>query len=118
MSPIVDRGLLIAHVGGNDDGALTAFDATSGDVKWQWKGDGPAYASPVVADLGGTRQVITETQNNIVGVSASTGQLLWKIHFTTEYQQNIPRPQLYHGLEILYGLEKGTLAYSPSDQDG
>src|SRR5690242_17353264 len=58
MSPLVDRGLLIAHVGGNDDGALTAFDAASGEVKWQWKGDGPAYASPIVGDFGGTRQVI------------------------------------------------------------
>ena len=118
MSPIVDRGLLIAHVGGNDDGALTAFDATSGDVKWQWKGDGPAYASPVVADLGGTRQVITETQNNIVGVSASTGQLLWKISFTTEYLQNIPSPLLYHDLVILSGLEKGIFAVRPSAKDG
>jgi len=118
MSPIVDRGLLIAHVGGNDDGALTAFDATSGEVKWQWKGDGPAYASPVVADFGGIRQVITETQNNIVGVSASTGQLLWKIPFTTEYLQNIPSPLLYHDLVILSGLAKGIFAVRPATKDG
>jgi outer membrane protein assembly factor BamB len=118
MSPVVDRGLLIAHVGGNDDGALTAFDAASGEVKWQWKGDGPAYASPIVADFGGTRQVITETQNNIVGVSASNGQLLWKIPFTTEYLQNIPSPLLYHDLVILSGLAKGISAVRPSAKDG
>ena len=118
MSPVVDRGLLIAHVGGNDDGALTAFDAASGEVKWQWKGDGPAYASPIVADLGGTKQVITETQNNIVGVSASDGQLLWKIPFTTEYLQNIPSPLLYHELVILSGLAKGIFAVRPSAKDG
>ena len=118
MSPVVDRGLLIAHVGGNDDGALTAFDAASGEVKWQWKGDGPAYASPIVADFGGTRQVITETQNNIVGVSASNGQLLWKIPFTTEYLQNIPSPLLYHDLVILSGLAKGIFAVRPAAKDG
>ena len=118
MSPVVDRGLLIAHVGGNDDGALAAFDAASGEVKWQWKGDGPAYASPIVADLGGTKQVITETQNNIVGVSASDGQLLWKIPFTTEYLQNIPSPLLYHDLVILSGLAKGIFAVRPSAKDG
>ena len=60
-----DRGLLIAHVGGNDNGALTAFDAGLGVEKWQWTGDGPAYASPIVVELGGTRQVVTETQNRI-----------------------------------------------------
>ena len=118
MSPVVDAGLLIAHVGGNDDGALTAFDAGSGEVKWQWKGDGPGYASPIVADFSGTRQVITETQNNIVGVSAATGQLLWKIPFTTEYLQNIPSPLLYHDLVILSGLEKGIFAVRPSAKDG
>lgn len=118
MSPVVDAGLLIAHVGGNDDGALTAFDAGSGEVKWQWKGDGPAYASPVVADFGGTRQVITETQNHIVGVSASAGQLLWQIPFTTEYVQNIPSPLPYHDLVILSGLAKGIFAVRPSAKDG
>src|SRR5262249_13580835 len=30
MSPLVDNGLLIAHVGGQDKGALTAFDAETG----------------------------------------------------------------------------------------
>jgi len=118
MSPVVDGGLLIAHVGGNDDGALTAFDAGSGEVKWQWKGDGPAYASPIVTDFSGTRQVITETQNNIVSVSASNGQLLWRIPFTTEYLQNIPSPLVYHDLVILSGLEKGIFAVRPSVKDG
>jgi hypothetical protein len=26
MSPLVDRGLVIVHVGGHNQGALTAFD--------------------------------------------------------------------------------------------
>lgn len=118
MSPVVDHGLLIAHVGGHDNGALTAFDAGSGEVKWQWSGDGPAYASPIVADLGGARQVITETQNNIVGVSAATGQLLWQIPFSTEYVQNIPTPLLYGDLVIFSGLEKGVFAVHPAMKEG
>lgn len=109
MSPIVDRGLLIAHVGGDGNGALTAFDAASGAVKWQWAGDGPAYASPIVAELGDSHQVVTETQNNIVGISAADGQLLWKIPFTTQYVQNIPTPLIYRDLLILSGLAKGIM---------
>src|SRR5262249_2519164 len=62
MSPLVERGLVIVHVGGHDRGALTAFDAATGAVKWRWTGDGPSYGSPIVADLGGTRQVIALTQ--------------------------------------------------------
>ena len=80
-SPVVDGGMVIAHVGGHDDGALMAFDAATGAVKWKWKGDGPGYASPIVVELAGKRQVVTQTQQNIVGVAAATGELLWKIPF-------------------------------------
>ena len=44
----------------------TVFDARTGDVKWAWSGDGPGYGSPIVVELGGTRQVITMTQENLV----------------------------------------------------
>lgn len=118
MSPVVDHGVLIAHVGGHDNGSLTAFDAESGRVKWQWTGDGPAYASPIVVDLAGTRQVVTETQSNIVGVSAAAGQLLWKIPFTTDYVQNIPTPVVYHDLLILSGLAKGIMAVRVGGKSG
>jgi outer membrane protein assembly factor BamB len=80
MSPVVDRVLLTAAVGTNGRGALTAFDAATGVEKWSWKGDGLAYASPIVANLSG-RQVVTQTQHNI-GVSAATGELLWHTPFT------------------------------------
>jgi outer membrane protein assembly factor BamB len=117
-SPLVDRGLVIAHVGGNDDGALTAFDAESGDVKWRWAGDGPGYASPIVVELGGVRQIVTETQSNITAVSAADGQLLWKIPFTTEYVQNIPTPLVSSGLLIFSGVSKGILAVRASGKGG
>ena len=110
MSPIVDRGLLIAHVGGHDNGALMAFDAETGEVKWRWAGDGPGYASPIVMEIEGTRQVITQSQQNIIGVSAATGELLWQIPFTTEYVQNIVTPVAYKQTLIFSGLDKGTVA--------
>ena len=74
MSPVVDGNLVIVHVGGQDQGALTAFDVATGKVRWQWTGDGPAYGSPLVVTLGGVRQVVTFTQQNFVGVSAADGR--------------------------------------------
>jgi outer membrane protein assembly factor BamB len=107
MSPLVDNGLLIAHVGGNDDGALTAFDTETGDVKWAWKGDGPGYSSPVIAAPGGVRQVVTQTQQNIVGVDEASGELLWQIPFSTPYVQNIVTPIFFRSTLIYSGLSKG-----------
>jgi outer membrane protein assembly factor BamB len=105
MSPVFDRGLLIAHVG-TQQGALTAFDAATGAEKWSWKGDGPAYASPIIVDLAGTRQVVTQSHSNIVGVSAASGELLWQIPFTTAYDQNIVTPAVYRDTLIFSGLGK------------
>ena len=110
MSPVVDRGLVIAHVGKRDNGALTAFDAKTGAEKWSWKGDGPAYASPIVVELNGARQVITQSQKNIIAVSASTGELLWKLPYTTPFEQNVVTPVLYRDMLIFSGLGNGTMA--------
>jgi outer membrane protein assembly factor BamB len=104
MSPLVENGLLIAHVGGHDKGALTAFDAESGDVKWANDLDGPGYASPITATLAGERQIVAQTQNFIVGISAANGKLLWKIPFKTDYDQNIITPVVYKDLVIYSGV--------------
>jgi outer membrane protein assembly factor BamB len=111
LSPLVDRGLVIVHVGGHNQGALTAFDATTGAVKWSWPGDGPAYGSPMAVDVDLTRQVIVFTQENLVGVSAATGELLWKRPFTTRSTQNTITPILYGGTVIVSGLDKPVTAF-------
>jgi outer membrane protein assembly factor BamB len=109
MSPVVDGGLLFAHVGGENEGALMAFDAESGEVKWSWTGDGPGYASPVVVAPSGVRQVVTQTQQNVVGVDAASGELIWQIPFTTPYTQNIVTPVFFRSTLIYSGLSKGTI---------
>jgi outer membrane protein assembly factor BamB len=113
MSPLVDRGLLIAHVGGHDSGTLAAFDTGTGETRWEWSGDGPGYASPIIVEIGGTRQIVTQTQKHIVGVSASKGQLLWEIPFETEFLQNIVTPVIYKQTLILSGIDKGVFAVQP-----
>jgi outer membrane protein assembly factor BamB len=104
MSPLVDRGLAIVHVGGHNAGALTAFDTRTGDVKWSWNGDGPAYGSPIVADLAGTRQVVTMTQENLVGVSAATGELLWRRPYSVRATRNAVTPIIHGQTIIVSGL--------------
>jgi len=117
MSPLVDRGLVIVHVGGHNQGALTAFDPDTGAVKWTWTGDGPAYGSPIVTDIGGTRQVVVFTQENLVGVDEASGALLWKRPFTTRSTQNTITPLIYGGNLIVSGLEKGVTSFKVLKRD-
>ena len=111
VSPLVDQGLVIVHVGGQDRGALTAFDANTGAVRWAWAEDGPSYASPLVAELNETRQVITLTQDHVIGVSASSGDLLWRRPFSTQYVQNAVDPILADGTVIVAGFQEPTSAF-------
>lgn len=116
MSPVVDSGRVIAHVGGHDKGALTAFDAKTGNVKWSFEPDGPAYSSPVVATFGGTRQIITFTQKELVAVSAEFGELLWKLPAKTAYDTNCVTPLVYKD-KVVFALENGgVLAVRPVKQ--
>lgn len=118
MSPVVQDGLCIAHVGGHDKGALTAFDAETGVVKWSYAGDGPAYSSPIVATLAGVRQVITYTQKEFIGVSFADGKLLWKAPAKTGYDTNAVTPVVYKDMLILSREDQGVAAIRLAKQEG
>ena len=109
-SPLVDGNLVIAFLGGAGAGALAACDVATGAVKWQWTGDGPGYASPILATFAGTRQIITQSQNKLVSVAAADGRLLWEVPIRTPFEQNSVTPVAI-GDQLLYaGLENPTIA--------
>ena len=118
MSPLVDRGLVIVHVGGHNNGTLNAYDVNTGAVKWHWDGDGPSYGSPIAVDVDGTRQIVVFTQENLVGVSAADGALLWKRPFSTSSTQNAITPILYNQTVIVSGLDKGVAAFRIVKKNG
>ena len=118
MSPLVDGNLMIVHVGGPGDAALTAFDAATGDVRWTWTDDSPAYGSPIVVDLAGMRQVVTFTHQYLVGVSVATGELLWRRPFRTPSDTTSQTPMLYRDTIIQTGRGTGVTAFRVVRSDG
>jgi outer membrane protein assembly factor BamB len=117
MSPVAADGVVVVLVGTNDDGAVVAYDAKSGAQKWIWKGDGPAYASPVIVEIGGVKQVVTLTQKLAVGLSLASGELLWKIDFPGRSGMNIPTPLRFDQRLILAG-DPGTMLLQVGKGDG
>lgn len=77
-SPIVVDGLCIAQLGGREGGVIAAYDLASGDEEWKWSGSSPAYASPTLLTLDGTKLVIAQTDSDTVAVNAKDGTLAWK----------------------------------------
>lgn len=111
MSPVVDSGLLIVHVGDDGEGAFRAFDPVSGIERWSLPGHGPGYASPIVRVVGGTRQLITMTDSAVVGLDVASGQLLWQIPFPDEWHENIVTPTVAGDVLVISGTRRGTFGY-------
>jgi outer membrane protein assembly factor BamB len=111
MSPVVDGDRVIIHVGGPGDSAVFAYDVATGAERWKYQGENPAYGSPIVADLAGTRQVIMFTHQKLVGLSAATGQLLWERPFVTPSNTTAQTPNVYKDMVIQAGRENGFTAF-------
>ncbi len=110
-SPLVDGELVIVPVGGKQGGSVMAFAKKDGRLVWKAvPGEKPSFASPIAADLGGVRQILTFTQNHFVGLDARTGKLLWKYPFKTPYDQNTVTPVIVDDLVIASGVGKFAFA--------
>ena len=95
-----------------------AFDAATGAVKWSYDAGGPAYSSPVLLTAGGERQLVTFTQKELIGVSASTGALLWKLPAKTEYDTNCNTPVVYKDTFVVTLEGQGLVALRPTREGG
>jgi outer membrane protein assembly factor BamB len=118
MSPLVDAGQMILHIGGDKQGALTAFDPATGAVKWEWKGDGPAYGSPIIAEIGGTRHLMLFSQRNFIGVNPANGELLWSVPFEARSTTNSITPLVSGNTVVISGQGKPLQAYTISNKGG
>jgi outer membrane protein assembly factor BamB len=111
-SPLLVDNHLIVHVGSDvHGGQILALNPEDGSEAWKWKGTGPGYASPIVCELGGQKQIVTLTDSSILGLDAKTGQELWTIPFPDEWQENIVTPLWTGELLVISGTRQGTHAY-------
>ena len=119
MSPMLEGGSLIVHVGSDvHGGRVLALDPATGKERWASKGPGPGYASPLAITVDGIRQIVTMTNGSIIGLDAGTGAALWSIPFPDEWHENIVTPIWTGTWLIVAGTRQGTHAYSLSRPGG
>jgi hypothetical protein len=111
VSPLVVNDLVIVHPG--DYGPLTAFDARTGTFKWT-AGSGGFFASPIVVSLEQTSQVVSATQDFVIGVSLD-GRLLWRFPF--DGKNGVTTPVLSNETIIVNSPER-VIAFRPRRRDG
>ena len=110
-SPMIVKGMAIAHLGGPGNGAVIAFDLETGEEKWRWDAEGPDYASPVLMTVEGTKQIVTLTEKSVVGIGAADGALLWQIPFLPQRRAYNSSTPIIDGQTVIYmGAARGSKA--------
>jgi outer membrane protein assembly factor BamB len=104
-SPVVVDGLCVAQLGSRNNGGVVAYDLASGEQKWKWTGDGPAYASLALMMLGEVKHIVAMTEGKIVALGAADGKLVWETPFPAPagpggYNASTP---IVDGQTIIYG---------------
>ncbi len=88
-SPVVAGDLVIVNNENKSQGGMVAYVAATGEEKWRVPRKLPAgyqsqqgmktsYSTPVVADIGGSLQVLLSGLNHIASYDPQTGQERWK----------------------------------------
>ena len=79
-SPLVDGNLLVCAPGGSR-GAVVALDKMTGQAVWRTEDykDHAEYTSIIAAEIGGQKQYVHFSDQNLVGISPDTGRVLWSV---------------------------------------
>lgn len=114
-SPVIFEDLVIVHPGGEDDGCLIAFDRTSGEERWKSLSDPAGYATPMLIESHGKRQLAAWTPTHVRGLDPVSGNLLWSVPFEVNYGTSIASPIFQEGLLLVSSYYEGSLAVRLDD---
>ncbi len=92
--------MLICTPGGSEYNII-ALNRFYGQLLWSTKGLGEksAYCTPLVVKKGSRNLLVTHTENNILGIDAKDGKLLWNHRHTNIYSIH-PNTPLFHNNQL------------------
>ena len=115
-SAVVDGEKIFVGVGGSDGAGVVAFDKRTGKVIWKSQDDMPAYASLVVATIGGIKQVVFFASEALIGLDASDGRRLWRVGIRTALGRHVTTPVVAGNMVLVASHQAGLMAVKVSKQ--
>ena len=91
-APLVVDDLVLVQPGGLRGWSVAAYERLTGNVVWHVLDDVQAYTSPMLATLGGVRQIVVVTAERAAGLRPDDGTLLWEFAWTVPIVPNIAQP--------------------------
>ena len=95
-SPIIENGFVYVQAGGG----VRKLELASGKLLWNAMPEeggmmGGAFSSPVIAELQGTRQLVTQTRSTLCGIDIEDGSVLWQHSIESFRGMNILTPTIW-----------------------
>ncbi len=90
-SPILHDGNVIVLVGGEKH-AVLALNPTDGSVVWSSRPGTVSYATPIVIDVDGRKQIVYMSADEVIGIDAADGKFLWSHPCANQYNNNATDP--------------------------
>jgi outer membrane protein assembly factor BamB len=109
-APVVFEDLLVVHAGAEPNGCLLALDKRSGKEVWRNLPDPAGYATPILINSQGRRQLVCWTPTHVRGLDPRTGKLLWSVPFRVTYGTSIATPIFEEGMVLVSGYYVGSKA--------
>ena len=91
-APLVYQDSVIVFPGGQDGGAVAAYDAAAGRLLWSAQSDKSGYAAPQIETLLGEPQLLLFSGERIAGLDPNDGSLLWAHPWSTSHDINVAQP--------------------------
>ena len=95
-SPLVVGDLVVVNLGA-PKATLAAYEIASGKLMWSAGNDRCGYSSPAILNINGSEQLVSYTGNSALGMNPTSGKILWRFPYVTEYDCNIATPLAYKG---------------------
>jgi outer membrane protein assembly factor BamB len=83
-SPLIVDDLVIVAPTGRDDASLAAYKRENGERVWAKGHDAAAYASPMLASFGSSRQILNNTARGLTAHDVKSGAVLWHYNWANE----------------------------------
>ena len=106
-APLVVDDLVVVQPGGTRDWSIAAYDRLSGEVVWHVLDDVQSYTSPMLATLGGVRQIVVVTAERAAGLRLHDGSLLWEYPWTVPVVPNIAQPLVVDDTRLFLSASYG-----------
>ena len=106
-SPLIVDDMVVVLPGGPEGWSVAAYNRHTGDIVWHVLNDVTAYTSPMLATLGGIRQVLVVTAERVVGLRPEDGRLLWDYPWRVQMVPNIAQPLIVSNTRLFLSASYG-----------